>query len=149
MVTHIKELIIVLNDLRKLYGHIYFILREEQVALQSVDSEQLSQIVARKNRVLSAIVVSDGRRQALLERIAEQVNGPINLSRVIEAAPADLAKFLRRLQKSLIRLVSEVRHINTVNDMVVEHSLENIKRMRMLSSAASGSLSYSPKGKIR
>lgn len=145
-----RDLLVVLVDVRKLYLRLWLILREEKNALKDIQHAQLSQVVAKKNRLLSALAAVEGRRSALLERWAESLQQPISLSLLINQSEEPLRTSLRRVQLSLQRVTDQVRRINTVNDMIVEHSLQNIKRMRSLLAGHSqvDVMTYNTRGKV-
>ena len=125
------------------------LLEQQQEKLVKNDVEGLNLVTDLQREKLVESQLLNKKRQELVEQIklANDIDGDLNVSRLLELVDEDQADRLQRLQKVILSLNDKITETRNQNAMLLNRSREYILRtMEMLSKINSPDSTYSKSG---
>lgn len=145
----IDELIETIGREAVLFENFLALLESQQEMLVRNDVEGLNRITDLQREKLVESQLLNKKRLELVQaiQIANNIEGDLNVSRLIEMVTRDQADRLVKLQKLILSLNTKIMETRNQNAMLVNRSREYIlKTMEMLSRISSPESTYTPSG---
>lgn len=149
----LHNLFVVLQDIRLIQARMLVALRDEQDAVVKLNDQKLSEVVLRKNKLLTMLGVTDSNRSALFEKISDyyEVKESVHvetLSELMALVDKPVQEQFKKILRSLRFFSKCIAELNQVNEMVLEESLKRIQMIRKNLSSLMGVDYYNAAGQV-
>lgn len=145
----IEQLIDIIGREARLFESFLTLLEKQQAALVQSDLAFLNQITEQQRAKVNESQQLSQQRQELIDAIRheKQIDGDLNVSRLLGLVDSDQAARLQTLQTLILELDQKINEVRNQNALLVNRSREYIRRMmQMLSQSGRPSAMYAANG---
>ncbi|MCX6827317.1 MAG: flagellar protein FlgN [candidate division Zixibacteria bacterium] len=148
----VLELVELLRKEASLFETFLELLERQQKALVKNDISVLNEITERQREKIVETRILAERREILVKRLSARgdLRENLTITRLIESVSSNQAMILEELRQTIFDLNEKISKIRTQNEMLINHSRENImKTMELLGRIKISDHNYHSEGKLK
>ena len=148
----IDSLIEILKQQADIYNYLLDKSKEKTDIIIEGKVDELDRITKLENTLVSDIAKMESRREALVNKIAEEIgttSDQVTISELIKKIDKNEAEELEGLRNRISGILNELKNINELNSMLIKNSLEYAEfSLNILSTARVSDNNYGDSGKV-